>query len=507
LAKGVDYISIGITKWLQKEFLQKKLLSLFGIGLLVLLAVLFGLLAATNFYLVNFGFGIVLIIIIIVYYCIFKPLIGFYIMTFISFFIFYPSHLIGQDIPLSPGLEALVVFLFLGIFLSAKNNAEKKGNLLKTPVSGGIALLLIFSIIEAFNPNIAGMGLSGWGSFLKRYVFCIFIYVITYRLIDTPNKLRFYLKFWIILSFIAALYGCFQQWFGYLPSELAYIKQQPFEFALMNQGGMLRKFSFFSDVVSFGILSGSMAVLTLLLAINEKGKKRKYVLLFFAMIMTVGMAYSGTRTTTILIPAGFIMYGFLTIQNKKTIIALFVFVLTGLAILFAPIYTPTILRIRSTFDSKNASLDVRNVNRHYIQPYIYAHPIGGGINTTGIEGEKYYPAHRLAGFPPDSGLLKSALETGGIGYALIIFFNLLILYQGIYYHFRMRNNEYRKYIAVLISTLFPIIVAQYSQSVMGQIPDTIFFFGVLSLMKRLMEFDKEKKSSKMANNLANELSN
>jgi hypothetical protein len=199
------------------------------------------------------------------------------------------------------------------------------------------------------------------------------------------NKMRFFIKFWVLLSFIIALYGCFQQWFGYLPMEINYIMSTPGTFELLFQGGQLRKFSFLSDVVSFGVLAGSMAVFTIILAIGTPHSTRKYMLFFFALIMMLGMAYSGTRTTTIIIPVGLILYGFITIQNKTTLITLFIGVLFAMGVLFAPIYTnPTLNRVRSTFDSKDESLNLRDRNRHYIQPYLYQHPIGGGIGTTNV---------------------------------------------------------------------------------------------------------------------------
>ena len=149
--------------------------------------------------------------------------------------------------------------------------------------------------------------------------------------------------------------------------------------------------------------------------------------------MTLGMFYSGTRTTTVILPAGMALYLFMTIRSKTTIITLFASVLIALFVLYVPVDNPVLNRVRSTFNSQDASLNVRDVNRHYIQPYIYAHPIGGGIATTGTEGLTYNPNHLLAGFPPDSGLLKAALEMGWIGLALTMFFYLVILYQCIDY--------------------------------------------------------------------------
>ncbi|MCC6287909.1 MAG: hypothetical protein IT249_08490, partial [Chitinophagaceae bacterium] len=172
--------------------------------------------------------------------------------------------------------------------------------------------------------------------------------------------------------------------------------------------------------------------------------------------------------------------------------ALFACVLLFLFILFAPIYSnPTLNRIRTTFDSKEQSLNVREVNRHYIQPYLHYHPIGGGVSTTGSEGVMFYPSHPLAGFPPDSGLLKIGLEMGWVGLILHLMLNAAILLQGIYFYFRMRNKELKMYLAAVLCSLFPFMVCQFSQNAIGQIPSAIFFYSCMSLITRLKEFDAE----------------
>lgn len=478
-----------------------------GIGAMALFAIACGYLASKDkiiYSVFPIILGCGLIGLVVLYYCIFKPLIGFYLVTTLAFFAFYPNHLLNQDIPLSTAVDILMLFVFLGTFLNAKKTGQKRGNLIKTAVSIALIFYTLYFFIELLNPDMHSV--AGWFASVKRYLVYILVYITAYRLIDTPDKFRYFLKFWICFSFAAAAYGCYQQWFGLLPMEMKYIMSDPLEFKLMSQGGTIRKFSFLSDVVSFGVLSGAMSVLTLILAVNEKDKKRKYILWFFTIIMILGMLYSGTRTTTIIIPAGIGLYAFMTIQSKRTLVILFGFFMVAFFVLFVPIDTPVLNRIRSTFDTKEASLNVRDDNRHYIQPYIYKHPIGGGIATTGVEGRHFNPSHPLAGFPPDSGLLKAALETGWIGLALTILFNLMILYQGIHYHFRMHNEEYKKYIAAIIACLFSIIVTQYAQVSVGQIPSAIFIFASISLIKRLMEFDEEETRLQENNIENNELS-
>src|SRR5690606_2488622 len=119
---------------------------------------------------------------------------------------------------------------------------------------------------------------------------------------------------------------------------------------------------------------------------------------------------------------------------------------------------------------EDASLNVRDENRKSIQPYIYENPFGGGIASSGVEGMRFSPNHPLAGFPPDSGLLMTALETGWIGLLLNIIFLLSMIYSGIYYYFRMANEEYKKYIVAIICGIFSIMVTLYSQATIGQMP-------------------------------------
>ena len=479
-------------RWLKREFLTRGLSSPFGITLLAVLAAATGFLASQNLYIIPFAAVAAIAAAIVVYYCFFEPVTGYFITMFIAFFAFYPNHVLNVILPIPTFVELLTFILFLGSYGSAKKLNLPGNSLLVTGISIVFLLYSIFNLIEFFNPNMQSR--IGWLFRFKRYMVYVFVYIISYRLIDTPQRFRKFMKFWLYMSFLAGAYGCYQQWFGMLPMEISYIKSDPIEYKLMFQGGMLRKFSFLSDVVSFGVLSGSMAVVALILAINEKKKKRKYLLFFGAFIMTLGMFYSGTRTTTVILPAGMALYLFMTIRSRTTLITVFASAIIAFFILYIPVDNPVLNRVRSTFNSQDASLNVRDVNRHYIQPYIYAHPIGGGIATTGSEGLNYNPDHVLAGFPPDSGLLKTALEMGYVGLAFTMLFYLVILYQCIDYYFRLKNPEYKTYVVAIAAALFAMIVTQYAQVSIGQIPGAIFFFGTISMIKRLVEFDKTEQS-------------
>lgn len=479
------------------EIFGKGFSSIYVILLLALFGIAIGILTYLQLYLVIGGLLGVFAGSMVLFLCLFYPLKGFYFLTFLAFFAVYPNHLFHKEFGLSTVVELLMWFLFFGT-LRTKNKITERGNLLKYPVSIVLIIYTGYQLVQLFNPDLGVK--EGYFFTMRKFAVFILMYYIGYRLINTPSKVRFFLKFWLLFSFIAAAYGCFQQWFGYLPQELAYIRSDEKLYKLMYQGGQIRIFSFLTDVVTFGVLAGSMAVFSIVLAINEKDKKKKRILIFISLIMALGMSYSGTRTTTIILPVGMALYFIMTIKNRATLVAIFSSFLLVLFVLFAPIYSnKTLNRIRSTFDENDASLDVRNVNRHYIQPYIYSHPIGGGLATSGVNGKRFNPTHFLAGFPPDSGLLQIALETGWVGLLLTLIWYLVILYQAIIYYYKIRNPEYKTYMAAIACSMISVMVTQYSQVSIGQMPSIIFFMAISAIMSRLNEFDQKEIREKEIN--------
>jgi putative inorganic carbon (hco3(-)) transporter len=476
--------------WSKKRLLNRTAYTLFA-ATLIFAALVAGFMAAIGMSYVTFGIGAFLLGILVVHACLFNPIKGIYILMFIAFFTAYPGRLLGKALPITTFVEALVLFLFIGTYWSSKKDENQKGNLIKYSVSICLIISILYYIIELFNPNVNSI--AGWVFNSKRFTVQILFFIIAYRLINTPDRFKYFLKFWILMAFIAALYGCYQQWFGMFQFEINSIDAH--EWGLMFQGGVLRKFSFLEGVGTFGTLCGFMTVITTIFAINEKNKSKRYKLIFAAIILFLGTSYSGTRTTTIMLPMGIALYILMTLKNKATILTLLITILSVLFLIFAPIDNPTINRMRSTFDSKDESLNVRTLNRKSIQPYIYSHPIGGGVATSGVEGRRFNPGHRLAGFPPDSGLLQMALDMGWIGLIINISPFLMFLYQGIYYYFRIKNPQYKLYIVAITCAIFAIVITLYAQVPIGSMPTMFFIFGVLSLIKRIMEFDEKERAA------------
>ncbi|MFT7157361.1 MAG: putative inorganic carbon (HCO3(-)) transporter, partial [Parvicella sp.] len=282
------------------------------------------------------------------------------------------------------------------------------------------------------------------------------------------------------------LYACYQEWFGMPAFEINWIKSDNLRFRRIFVQGAFRKFSLLSDPAAFGIFMSSSSLVSIILLFSKIQLKYKALLAIGAAFMILGMGYSGTRTSYAMLPAGFTIFGLMTITNKKTLVLIVIGILGFLFLLFGPIYgNATINRFRTTFNSNDPSLEVRDVNRAHIQTYIHQNPMGGGLMTTGDSGLKYNPTHPLAGFPPDSGYLQRALELGWVG--LLIFLALLFtaIRTGIKNFYQSKNSEIRYYYLALLVFTFSITIAIYAQLATTQVPISLIFYPVLGIMARM----------------------
>jgi cell division protein FtsW (lipid II flippase) len=310
---------------------------------------------------------------------------------------------------------------------------------------------------------------------------------------DTPARIKSFMKVLFVLSVVVGLYGCIQQWHGLFPFEMAWVTADPARFALLFVMGDYRKWSTMGDPTSFGIIMAAVTAFFVIVGRYQPNTWRRWILYFGCLFMLLGMVYSGTRTANVVLLAGLSM--FLLLKANKT--STWVFGLSVLALLEIainlPIYSSTTLnRFRTSFQgSKDASFNVREMSRKFIQPYARSHPFGGGLGTTNDYGKLNNPGHYLAGFQTDDGFLKFALEIGWIGLLIICIWLFIILREGIRGYFRARAPETRyMYIAVL-ACLVPFMVSMLAQDVIGQLTNDAVIFPMLAMLMRLDIFEKE----------------
>jgi len=475
-------------EYLRQQIFLRKLNSGLGMIVLALIAVVVAGVGALIHQLLGVAIAAVMFGIVVLAICITRPLAGFYITMFIGCFAFYPQRIVDRYLPISIASEVLIFAVYLGVLLKKKREPADKA-LYLAPSTLAMLIFLGFCLVEVFNPNM--YSLLGWFLYTKRFLEMILIYFIAFKLIDDMDKVRAFVKFWFVMSVIIALYTCKQQWFGFFGFEMHYLMSDPRLYILYFQGGEWRKFGFLSDPAALGIEMASAAVFVLILGMGEPNKRKKWW--YFASVLPIilAMEYTGTRTATFVILGGIVFYIMMTFNQKQTFVLMILATLVFFGLLFAPVDNPTLNRFRSTFrGSQEGSLEIRNINRHRIQPYIYSHPMGGGPMTSATEGLIYNPGHPLAGFPPDSGFLKLAIETGWTGFGITMVSYLLFICQGVDYYFKARNPEIRTYILAFTSGIVIYILAQYTQVAIGQFPGIYFFYPGAALLIRLMQLEK-----------------
>lgn len=417
------------------------------------------------------------------------PHFGYYFSIAFSFIAFDLNRLMPVGVSLISLIDFLILATFLGFIIKKMIKKESFWENCNHPIIYIYLLYAFYTLVQLFNPNAVSSEVSI--SIVRKFFNLLLILYCSIQVFNTESAIKTFFKVWLFFAALCASYGCYQEWLGYPDYELNYIMSDPLLVGLytLTTGG-LRKFSSLSDPKNFGLLMAACALISIVFiqwkAIKGKAKA-PYIL--YLILFLLGMSYSGTRTANFMMVMGVVMYSMMTFTNKNTLIFIMIASMVFVIIMYGPIYgNNTVNRIRSTFDfEKEESLKVRDVNRKNIQPYIYSHPIGGGLGTTGIDNLVENSSHPLAGFPPDSGYLLTALETGWIGLILQMLVYFTILQQGVKAFYHSNNINHRTYLLAAIVALFAFMVAQYAQVSIGQPPGLFIYYAGIAIIIRISQ--------------------
>jgi len=422
--------------------------------------------------------------------CMLDTMTGLAINMIFSFTCFHLSRWLFNDTLAVGTIDDIIVFsTLIGLFLRRVPMKATFQSFVHNRAVVWFIIYMAYGILEAANPyahSIQGWVL-GFRAMLGTYVLLYTAYVA----FDTRANVRRFIWIFFWGCLVVGLYGCWQEWFGLSDMERNWVMSDDLRFGLIFIAGTFRKFSMLSDPTAFGLLMAAAALFFTIYSSVEKGRAR-WIMRLGLIPMYLGMAYSGTRTADGMIVAGLGFYILLTLHRRATRIMAVVATLVFLFLLFVPYYSNnTLNRFRSTFSAtQDQSYIVREDNRHFIQPYIWNHPIGGGLCTTGVHGTQYNPGHPLAGFPPDNGYLEKALETGSIGLALICLLYFFVLRTGIRAYFRATEQEDKVLAAGCTVAIFSLYAATYSQVALGQLSDNILYYPFIAILLRIGHFKK-----------------
>jgi putative inorganic carbon (HCO3(-)) transporter len=491
-----NYIIGPVREWFRYHFFERKLDSIVGIAVLFLLAVIVGYASAFIDY--RAGFGVVAIFIAIFLIVLFMryPYFGLY---FLIAYAALPAYLarILLDTSIKPDFGLIFNILLSILLFSVITKSEFQRRNIKgfwgNAITTSYLILFLFYIIEALNPNM--MSTLGWFSYIKGYLSLMLFFYIVFCLLNSWAAVKKFIYFNIALTTVLAIYSCKQQWFGLTAFEWRWATSNPTGYIMLLQGGLLRKWSTLSDPATAGILFSSVAVQCIILFLREPKRKAK---IFYAIAICFNLlayGYSGTRTATLMLLSGIAFYIISTIYEKRTVIFMAAAIGIFALMMVSPYSPPPITRIKTTFEgSKDASAAIRDYDRHQVQPYLYQHPMGGGIFTCGMEGPKYSKGHYLEDFQPDSGYMKVFAEQGWIGLAILLLTYFLILSHSLHNFYRVTNPQIQNHSIALIAMVFTLMVGQFSQFALGPLPQVYSFFGALVIFIKMRDFDHKEKN-------------
>jgi putative inorganic carbon (HCO3(-)) transporter len=416
----------------------------------------------------------------LVFFCLLHPNIGLGMMLCTAVLVVFGAKFTGA--PIGTLLDFLILITATGILL--RQLTERDWAFMKTPLSYMVLVWLYYNILQVLNPGAESR--MAWLYTVRSVAIQQVVFFIgAYAFQNNRKALMWLLKLILGICFIGALYGLKQQYFGFIAAEEAWIYADPKRFELYYQWNMMRIPSFCYDPTTFGILMACFAMMCLALFLGPTAIWQK-VLLGLGMLLAFWViGFSGTRTAFVLIPVGGIFYAGITF-NRRVLIVTALLTLLGAAFVLKSTSSGVIYRIQSAFKPKeDDSMNLRLANQKKIQPYIQSHPIGGGLGSCGVWGERFNPDSELSKFPHDSSFVRMGVELGWIGLILYTLLHYAVLRTGLYHFIRCRDPLIKAIYAGITTWCFMLAVACYAQEAILQLPMNVIYNIFLAMLVSL----------------------
>ena len=354
-----------------------------------------------------------------------------------------------------------------------------------------------FCFLQLFNDTCdLGMDVAAWfTSFRLMALQLVWILVVFNLYISSPKRLLNYLRLWAILAIFSAFWTWKQKTIGFTDTEYAWVYFGPGQTThILNGGTLIRYFSTFSDAANYGCNAAASAVAFIIIAITSKIKLEKYFFLSVGICVIWGMFQSGTRTAIFSMAAGFFAYVVLSKSFKIAIpfgiflaFAMFILVFTNIGQ-----GNQQIRRMRSAFDKKDASSNVRDVNKASIKKYLRDAPWGLGIGSTQANIPPNNKYRKVSDIPPDSEYVYIWVHTGIIG-IIVFVLCMAIMWLGACWivMFKLRSPSLIGIGGALCCAFLSIQLSAYANQVLFQYPNGLTFYGGLAIVYVLPYFESE----------------
>ena len=461
-------------------------------------ALLFLLFALAIYLFINAGFNAFAVIClsplaILFVYAAFKWKMGvFWSLIIVNWFIMNRNFTL--PIPASLADESLEVLLVAMAIIDIRNTPHFKRawNLMFLAIMIWCGLC----VIEILNDTCGlGMNINAWFiGFRLMALHLVWIILVFSLYISDPQKLTLYLRVWAGLSLFSAFYTWKMINIGLTEAENRWLYSPGNATHLLNAGTLIRYWSTFNDAASYGCNASASAVAFLIFGITSKIKYDRIFFLLTAAAVIWGMFQSGTRTAMITLIAGFVVYLFLS-RSVKILVPC---AIIGGFFLFILMFTnigngnQQIRRMRSAFDKKDASANVRDINKAAIAKYMKEAPWGIGIGMLSKDIPAWNKYKKLSDIPPDSEYVYIWVRTGAIGVTVFTCCMVMMLLGGcIIVLFRLKSPSLIGIGGGLCAAFVSIQLGGYANQILYMYPNGLTFFGGMAIVYLLPYIEPE----------------
>lgn len=451
------------------------------------------------------AFGILPIILLIIGLFIKRPVTLFAVLFTINYLIMGSlRYLANNPLPLPVSVIMDIFFISLMCILLLKciggyYDIKRVGN-------GIFFLYLIwvaYCLLQAFNDTCGtGYAFTPWFQTIRPIAFhIIYIIVIFSLLFRKVNHIKWFLYVWAAFTLLAVAKGYWQRNHGFDQYELTWLWEVGARTHFIRSG--IRFFSFFSDAANFGSNMAFCTVTFGLVALYIKGWKSKLFFLGAALASGYGMMISGTRSAVFVALAGFVFYTLLSKNWKLFLLSLSLIIATTGILRYTTIGDSNRLvhRMRTAFDPKDASLQVRLENQKAMKAYMKEAPWGIGLGRDGSNVPNNNKYWLVSITPPDSTLVYIWMRTGIIGLVIYLLLFVATMIGGCYIVlFKIKNKELRGILTAMLCGAASMMVAAYGNFIYMQYPNGLLIFGCETLVYLGPYFDKQLTKQKEKEN-------
>ena len=344
-----------------------------------------------------------------------------------------------------------------------------------------------FCTLELFNDTCGlGMNFNAWFTGMRLLALhLVWIVLVISLYISNPQRLIAYLRVWAALSLFSAFWTWKMKTIGFTATEQSWLYNSGYVTHILNGGTLIRYFSTFNDAATYGCNASASAIAFLIIGITSKLRIDKIFFILTSLIVLWGMFQSGTRTAMVTFIAGFVVFLFLAKSAKILIPSAII----GGFFLFILIFTnigngnQQIRRMRTAFDKKDASANVRDINKAAISKYMKDAPWGIGIGMMAEDIPAWNKFQKLSAIPPDSEYVFIWVRTGPIGVTVFTCCMVLMLLGGCFIVlFRLKNPSLIGIGGGLCAAFVSIHLGGYANQILYQYPNGFTFFGAMAVV-------------------------